>query len=271
MLATDVTALESRRRSRSRSSMDGRCGGACAGCRRLFADCAPPPRPGFEVGDRLPSDAERSAADAVTVRGNNFEAIAGAVPARRACGGGNVGAGAVAACGERLRASDIAALAALGVSIIHARKPNIRIAVTNPKLGHGIAGALLKRAIEAAGGAATIISDLPLERALLDEGADAVFVVGGTGQGKRDASVTALARVAVSQPTVRHCARLDRGLGKPGSPVLCFQKAVCGTCVVCSWFKSWRGYWIDARQMTVEANSRAKCLTSGIAEWSVRA
>ena len=42
---------------------------------------------------------------------------------------------------------------------------------------------------------AAIDSGLPLEHALLDEGADAVFVIGGTGQGKRDASVTALARV----------------------------------------------------------------------------
>ncbi|HEY8268646.1 MAG TPA: molybdopterin-binding protein [Xanthobacteraceae bacterium] len=199
VLATDVTALEPRP-AQPVALTDGWAVRAelvqDAGAYSPVPLSSPPIW--IEVGDRLPPDTDTVLPpDAVTARGSNFEAIAGAAPGTGVlAAGGNVERGAVLRrAGERLRASDIAALAALGVSIIHARKPNIRIGVTNPKLGHGIAGALLKRAIEAAGGAATIDSDLPLERALLDQGVDAVFVVGGTGQGKRDASVTALARV----------------------------------------------------------------------------
>ncbi len=157
-----------------------------------------PPPAWVDVGDRLPSDADTILPpDAVMVRGNDFEAIAGVAPGTGVLvTGGNAVRGALLRrAGERLRASDIAALAALGVAIVHARAPNIRIAVMNPRLGHGIAATLLKHAVEAAGGTGVIVSDLPLERALLDEGVDAVFVIGGTGQGKRDASVTALARV----------------------------------------------------------------------------
>jgi molybdopterin biosynthesis enzyme len=199
VLATDVTALESRP-AHPVALSDGWAVRA-----ELIQDAGPyspialSPAPAWvEVGDRLPPDADTILPpDAVTVRGDNFEAIANAAPGTGVlAAGGNVVRGALLRrAGERLRASDIAALAALGVAIVHARRPNIRIVPTNPRLGHGIVATLLTHTVEAAGGTAVIASDLPLERALLDEGASAVFVIGGTGQGKRDASVTALARV----------------------------------------------------------------------------
>ena len=199
VLATDITALETRP-AQPVALVDGWAVRAelvqDAGAYSPVA-LSPPPA-WVEVGDRLPPNADTLLLpDAVTVRGNNFEAIAGAAPGTGVLEtGGNVERGALLRrAGERLRASDIAALAALGVAIVHARRPNIRIEATNPRLGHGIVGTLLKHAVEAAGGTVVITSDLPLERALLDEGADAVFVIGGTGQGKRDASVTTLARV----------------------------------------------------------------------------
>jgi molybdopterin molybdotransferase len=199
VLATDVTALESRP-AQPVAILDGWAVRAelvqDAGAYSPIA-LSPPPA-WVEVGDRLPPDADALLPpDAVTVRGNNFEAIAGAVPGTGVlAAGGNVERGALLRrAGERLRASDIAVLAALGVAIVHARRPNIRITVMNPRLGHGIAATLLKHAVEAAGGTVAVDDGASLERALLDEGADAVFVIGGTGQGKRDASVTALARV----------------------------------------------------------------------------
>ena len=199
VLATDVTALESRP-AQPVALMDGWAVRADS-----VQDAGPyspvplSPAPAWvEVGDRMPADADALLPpDAVTARGNSFEAIASAAPGTGVLEtGGNANRGALLRrAGERLRASDIAVLAALGVAIVHARRPNILIVATNPRLGHAIVGSLLKHAVEATGGAAVIASDLPLERALLDEGVDAVFVVGGTGQGKRDASVTALARV----------------------------------------------------------------------------
>ncbi len=199
VLATDVTALESRP-AQPVALIDGWAVRA-----ELVQDAGAyspvmlsPPPVWVEVGDRLPPDADAILPpDAVIVRGNNFEAVAGAAPGTGVlAAGGNVERGALLRrAGERLRASDIAALAALGVAIVHARRPNIRIAATNPRLGHVIVATLLKHAVEAAGGTVKIVSELPLERALLDKGADAVFVIGGTGQGKRDTSVTTLARV----------------------------------------------------------------------------
>ena len=199
VLATDVTALESRP-AQPVAVVDGWAARA-----ELVQDAGAyspvplSPAPAWlEIGDRLPPDADTLLPpDAVTVRGNIFEAIARAAPGTGVlAAGGNAASGALLRrAGERLRASDIAALAALGVAIVHARRPNTRISVMNPRLGHAITATLLKHAVEAAGGTVEIASDLPLERALLDEGADAVFVIGGTGQGKRDASVTALARV----------------------------------------------------------------------------
>lgn len=199
VLATDITALESRP-AQPVAVVDGWAVRA-----ELVQDAGPyspialsPPPAWVEVGDRLPSDADTLLPpDAVSVRGNNFEVIAGAAPGTGVlAAGGNVARGALLRrAGERLRASDMAVLAALGVAIVHARRPNIRIKATNPRLGHAIVATLLKHAVEAAGGTVAIDDGASLERALLDEGADAVFVIGGTGQGKRDASVTALARV----------------------------------------------------------------------------
>ncbi len=199
VLATDVTALELRP-AQPVAIVDGWAVRA-----ELVQDAGPyspialsPPPAWVEVGERLPPDADTLLPpDAVSVRGSNFEALAGAAPGTGVlAAGGNVVRGALLRrAGERLRAGDIAALAALGVAIVHARRPNIRINATNPRLGHGIAGALLKRAVEAAGGTVVIDDGSSLERALLDGSVDAVFVIGGTGQGKRDASVTALARV----------------------------------------------------------------------------
>ncbi len=153
VLATDVTALESRP-AQPVALVDGWAVRAelvqDAGAYSPIALSPPPIR--VEVGDRLPSDADAVLPpDAVTARGNSFEAIASVAPgAGVLAAGGNVERGALLRrAGERLRASDIAVLAALGVAIVHARRPHIRIAATNPKLGHGIAGALLKHAIEA--------------------------------------------------------------------------------------------------------------------------
>ena len=154
--------------------------------------------PWVEVGDPLPAEADAVLPpDAVIVNDDLYEAVAAVAP-----GTGVLAAGAYAElgavlkrAGERLRATDLAVLAALGIGRVQVRRPNIRIAVTDPKLGHDTVAALLARAVEAQGGIATMEDAAPLERALLGDGADAVFVVGGTGQGRRDASVTALSRV----------------------------------------------------------------------------
>jgi molybdopterin biosynthesis enzyme len=151
-----------------------------------------------EVGDRLPEGVDAILPpDAVSAHGTSYEAVGAVAPGEGVlAAGGNAEAGAVLLRrGSRLRASDVAALTALGVTGVEVRAPSIRIVPVHAQLGHGIVAALLARAVGAGGGAAESAEAEPLEQALLSGSCDAVFVVGGTGQGKRDASVTTLARL----------------------------------------------------------------------------
>jgi molybdopterin biosynthesis enzyme len=93
----------------------------------------------------------------------------------------------------RLRASDIAVLAAAGVSIVAVRKPLIRVVNTRPDDPIlGSAAALVMRAVTEAGARTEISVDL--DDALQTDGADAIISIGGTGAGRNDRSVVALSR-----------------------------------------------------------------------------
>ena len=152
-----------------------------------------------EVGDPLPDGADAVAPlEAVELRGGAVFAVAPLAP-----GDGVLPAGADAApnevmcaTGARLRAVDIAALAALGVGQIDVREPWVRIAAASAADDRFIAsiGGLLARAIHGAGGVAVAPPGTSLDRALDDPGADAVVVIGGSGMGQRDRSVHELAR-----------------------------------------------------------------------------
>ncbi len=123
--------------------------------------------------------------------------IHGEVHASITAGEGVLAAGADAAAGqvlrragERLRAADVAALQAVGVSRVHVREPRVRV-VALP--GCDAAALAISRGIAAHG--ANVIFVRALERALADEQTDAVITVGGTGAGSRDKSVAILARM----------------------------------------------------------------------------
>jgi molybdopterin molybdotransferase len=155
-----------------------------------------------EVGEALPAAADAVAPfEAVIVRDGRAEAIApvtpgeGALPAQADA---IVGA-PLRPAGERLRAIDLAILGALGVARVNIREPRLRLTRAGPR-GDVIdaAYALIAGAVERAG--AVVIGDPPagaensLEAALRHEAADAVVAIGGTGSGRRDASVSTLAR-----------------------------------------------------------------------------
>lgn len=97
--------------------------------------------------------------------------------------------------GERLRATDVAALAAAGVIRVTVREPRIRVV---PLRGTGIVLAtarLIAGDIERRGGLA-LLDDAgrDLRLVLAADGADAVIAIGGTGSGRNDSSVQMLAR-----------------------------------------------------------------------------
>jgi molybdopterin molybdotransferase len=97
--------------------------------------------------------------------------------------------------GERLRATDVAALAAAGVIRVTVREPRIRVV---PLRGTGIVLAtarLIAGDIERRGGLARLDdAGRDLRAVLAADDADAVIAIGGTGSGRNDSSVQMLAR-----------------------------------------------------------------------------
>ncbi len=92
--------------------------------------------------------------------------------------------------GERLRAADVAALQAAGMSRVTIREPRVRV-VAMP--GCDAVALAISRGVAAEG--ANVIFVRALERALADEQTDIVITVGGTGAAQDDASVAMLARM----------------------------------------------------------------------------
>lgn len=97
--------------------------------------------------------------------------------------------------GEPLSATALAAFAAAGLSRIIVREPRIRVM---PLRGGGIVNAaarLIAGDIECRGGAARLDdAGRNLGAVLASESADAIVIIGGTGSGRNDTSVQALAR-----------------------------------------------------------------------------
>jgi molybdopterin molybdotransferase len=155
-----------------------------------------------DVGETLPNGTDAVAPlDAIVLRGNHASAIASVAP-----GDGVLAAGGDAAAntplrrgGERLRATDVAVLAAAGIADVMVRAPSFHVAHSRPNGSMLIDAilALLGGAVTAAGGTVLEGPDdaSPLDAALQDGDADAVIAVGGTGSGRGDESVRALTRL----------------------------------------------------------------------------
>jgi molybdopterin biosynthesis enzyme len=101
--------------------------------------------------------------------------------------------------GEALRATDIAALRALGVDRVEVREPLVYVVSTNREVAAAAdtVAPLIAAAVEAAGGRAHIMRAVSgphaLESALHDGAADAVITIGGTGEGRGDRTVAIVA------------------------------------------------------------------------------
>lgn len=156
----------------------------------------PPQR--IEAGQVLPPDADGVAPlDVVAIKNGFAEALAtinpgdGVLPA----GGDNDAAIPLRRAGERLRMTDLAAFAAVGLSRIAVREPRIRVLPLRGTTIVNAAARLLASDIERRGGAAKL--DDPardLGTVLASESADAIVVIGGTGSGRNDTSVHTMAR-----------------------------------------------------------------------------
>ncbi|MEX0590213.1 MAG: molybdopterin-binding protein [Xanthobacteraceae bacterium] len=159
------------------------------------------PQPDWvETGERMPAGTDAVLPlDAVTVTTSGAEAHASAIPGEGVLpAGADVAKGAVLRrAGERLRPSDVAILRAARIENVSARAPRVKIfcASVATRSNADTISSILARAIEAAGGIAEVAQAASLESALLDRACDAIVTIGGTGTGRRDASVKTLARV----------------------------------------------------------------------------
>jgi molybdopterin molybdotransferase len=171
----------------------------------LVADAGPyaptplsPAPPWVEAGDPLPPNMDAVLPpDAVTVNAGHTEAIDVVSPGENVlAAGGDVDATMVLRrAGERVRQTHVAILRAAHIAHMQVREPRVRVALAKTMTASTDASSPLVCCIVEAEGA-TVLFDrtIPLERALTDE-VDLVIGIGGTGMGRSDASVHALARL----------------------------------------------------------------------------
>jgi molybdopterin molybdotransferase len=158
---------------------------------------SPPPR--VDAGAALPPGTDAVApVDAVVLRGDRAEAIATVTPGEGVlpAGGDATSRSPLRRAGERLRALDIAVMAAAGVTEVSIRSPRFLIARGSATATPIIAAAsALLTDLIVKSGATVVGSGGSLEAALADDQSDAVIAIGGTGGGRNDTAVHRLARL----------------------------------------------------------------------------
>ena len=166
------------------------------------APLAPPPA-WVECGEALPGGADAVLApDAVALTDGVAEALAAASAGDHVLTVGLDADPRVPLCkaGARLRPTDLAAMQAVGIERVWTRVPRARVVSTAPdrRGASDFVGGLIARAVEGEGGAAILEAGADasaLARLLAEDGCDVILTVGGTGMGRRDASVSTLAQV----------------------------------------------------------------------------
>ena len=151
-----------------------------------------------EAGENIPNNMDAILPlEAVVLKKSGAEALAGAAP-----GEGILLAGADAAAGfalrrsgERLRLIDLALLRAAGIETVNIRAPRIGLVCAKNTVGDDALTPTFSRLVEASGGIAEIQPTASLEQSFSDQSVDAVFVLGGSGAGRNDKSVSTLTRV----------------------------------------------------------------------------
>ena len=161
---------------------------------------APAPIPGAQwinAGEILPADADAVAPlDVVLTDEGEAQAIAPVAPSEGVLpAGSDFRTGIILASGRRIRPVAIAALTCAGISEAAVREPSVQITRARERADPVIDGAIgcIADAVRRLGGIAVIADGQPLEHALNNQAADAVIVVGGTGTGRNDGAITALA------------------------------------------------------------------------------
>ena len=150
-----------------------------------------------EAGDELPAASDAVApADTIVMRGDVAEAVGAATPGEGvALPGTEVDhAKALLAVGRRVRSLDVAVLEAAGIQRVSVRMPRILLVAAREDLRLQPALRLIAHDCAARGGELVARDGLQLHEAFNTDDRDAIIVIGGSGVGKRDRSVEALAK-----------------------------------------------------------------------------
>lgn len=222
------------------------------------------------VGEALCSDNDAVApAEAVTWRGGKGEVHAAVTQGEGVLMPGTdaTGGEVLRQAGHRLRAVDVAAMQALGITDVRVRKPRIRLAYVGPGR-NDIANAVLDwltYAIIAEGGEPVVAgSGGELEALFVRDGVDGVAMIGGTGTGARDDTVHALGRTgAVKAHGIAISPGETAAFGIANSrPVLLMPGRVDSTVAV--WLLIGRAMLARLRGATGHSSSRKSTLTGKI-------
>jgi molybdopterin molybdotransferase len=152
----------------------------------------------IDTGDALPSGTDAVAPlDAIALHGTRAEAVAAVAP-----GDGVLPAGGDAAsptplrrAGERLRALDLAAMAAAGIAEVTIRLPRLALARANAAKTPVLDAARVTLSHCAIAAGCVVRETNSLAEALSEAQYDAVIGIGGTVSGRRDDAVQELARL----------------------------------------------------------------------------
>jgi molybdopterin molybdotransferase len=154
-----------------------------------------------EAGDAMPEDCDCVVdADSVDQTGPVFEALAEAIPGQgvRRAGGDIARGNFVMAPGQRIRPLDLLLARAAGLNQLSTRRPRLRI-VNIPAAGSAVTAQLIAESARGAGAEIARVEatarDAASIAAALEAGAcDMLVTIGGSGVGRTDATVAALAQ-----------------------------------------------------------------------------
>lgn len=159
----------------------------------------PSPIQRIDLGELMPKGTDAVLPfDAVVFRGDRAESVVpvaageGVLPA----GGDAPPSALMRRAGERMRSIDIVAMQAAGIKGALIRQPRIAVVLgVEPTLPLGGVGGLLVRSVFEAGASVSNKLQMTFGVAVADAENDAILAFGGTGSGRNDNAVQALARL----------------------------------------------------------------------------
>jgi molybdopterin molybdotransferase len=153
-----------------------------------------------EAGDALPEGCDCVVdSDAIDHSGPMVQVLADAIPGqgvRRI--GGDIAAGSFVAAGRRIGPLDLLMMRAAGLKAARVRRPRLRIVNIPAASGQGMTAELIVATARAAGAEVRCVEAPSREaseivRAFDSDGCDLLITIGGSGVGRSDAAVAALA------------------------------------------------------------------------------